>query len=461
MSTYTLGPEFQRALLRLCLDNEAFAILASKHLKTDFFETSALSWIFHVVQWYVTTYARPPTPFVVIDTCRRLDPALAAQYLPTVEAVCNARVVEERYIGDKLQEFIRRNLIVDGVEKLRALYNGGNIDATVEFFQRRADEIQQVNLNAVDRSFFFEDFAQRTARRALEAQSGHHYTFSTGVPDLDDVLNGGLSRGELGVWVAYPKVGKSHMLQWLAYYAVRALRIPVLYIVLEGGREQAEDRFEAAFTYSTALDLKHGNVDVGRMRAIRDEYHELKDLLVIRGFTKDQVAWNANITDVYAEITDLRQRRGFVPRMIVVDYGDLLKARDPQESETRNQASAFRDMKALCDRDHGYGIWTASQAQRPLKGAVDNPDHIVRASQIADAFEKVRCADFIGSLNRTREEAATEKMRIFAEMYRSAPAGRLIEVRTDYKHHRAITTVLRSTQLEEAHDEHRQLEVEW
>lgn len=456
--SYALGPEFQRALLRLCLDNEAFAVLASRHLKPTFFETPPLSWIFTTIQWYLTTYARPPTPFVVLDTCRRLDPNITAQYIPTVEAVCNAHVVEERYIGDKLQEFIRRNLIVDGVEKLRALYNGGDIEQTVEFFQRRAEEIQQINLNVVDRSFFFEEVDQRMARRALEAQQQHLHTFSTGVPDLDDVLNGGLSRGELGVWVAYPKVGKSHMLQWLAYYAVRALRIPVLYIVLEGGREQAEDRFEAAFTYATAMDLKRGSVDVNRMRAIRDEYRELKDLLVIRGYTKDTDAWNATISDVYAEVTDLRQRRGFRPRLIVIDYGDLLHPREKQESTTRDQAQAFRDMKALCDRDNGYGIWTASQAQRPLKGAVDNPDHIVRSSQIADCYEKVRCADFIGSLNRTSAEAATEKMRIFAELYRSAPAGRLIEVRTDYKHHRAVTNVLRSTQLEEIHE---QLEVGW
>jgi hypothetical protein len=205
------------------------------------------------------------------------------------------------------------------------------------------------------------------------------------------------------------------------------------------------------------LDLKNGNVDVNRMKAIRDEYRELKDLLVIRGYTKD-AAWNASVTDLYAEITDLRQRRGFRPRMIVVDYGDLLKPRESQESETRNQAAAFRDMKALCDRDNGYALWTASQAQRPLKGAADDADHIVRSAQIADCYEKVRCADFLGTLNRTADEARNEKMRIFAELYRSAPAGRLIEVRTDYAHHRAITTVLRSTQIEESHE---QQPIEW
>jgi replicative DNA helicase len=272
--SYQLGPEFQRALLRLCLDNEAFAVLAARHLKPSFFETAPLSWIFSSVQWYIQTYARPPTPFVIMDSCRRLDPMLSAQYLPTVEGVCSSAIVEEKYIGDKLTEFIKRNLVVDGVEKLRLLYNQGDVDATVRFFSERAEEIQQVNLGVVDRSFFFEEMEQRSMRRAAEAAQGNLYTFSTGVPDLDGVLNGGLSKGELGIWVAYPKVGKSHMLQWLAYYAVRALRIPVLYVVLEGGREQAEDRFEAAFTYSTAMDLKTGNVDANRMRAIRDEYRD-------------------------------------------------------------------------------------------------------------------------------------------------------------------------------------------
>lgn len=460
---FAFGPEFQRALLRYALDDDSFAALISKHLQPSYFESPALGWIFSTIQWYVGQYSRAPSPLVLLDACSRMHPSLIEQYRPTVTAVTTAPTVEAQYIGERLTEFIKRNLFVDGIEKLRHLYNGGSVEDAYRFWAERADQIHSVTTESPDRSFFFEDFDDRISRRRHEAAHEHLYTFPTGIPDLDDVLGGGLSKGELGIWVAYPKVGKSHMLQWLAYYAVRALRIPVHYTVLEGGREQVEDRFDAAFAYMTARELKTNDVDLQRMQALRDEYQELRQLLVIRGFTKSGDAWSATPDDIYRDLVDLRQRRGFRPRLLVTDYGDLLKPRPgvSHDNEMRAQASVFRDLKALCDRDDGYAHWTASQAQRPTKGATENEKHVVRSQQIADCYEKVRCADFIGSLNRTGTEMVEERMRIFAELYRSNPAGRLIEVKTDFAHHRAVTSTLRSTQLLEDHSAQQQIDIDF
>ena len=443
------GRGFQQALLRLAIEDEAVAALISKHLVPTFFETPGLSWIFTTIQTHLAKYTRPPSPVVLLEQCRSLDPTIVPQYLATVEQVVISPVIEAEYITQKIEEFIKRNLVVDGVDQIRALYNAGKVEEAYAFWTKRSDDLQSVNLNQLDRSFFFEELDQRSKRRAYESASSHLFTFSTGIPDVDGILNGGLSKGELGIWIGFPKAGKSICLTWLAYYAVRALRIPVLYIVLEGGREQAEDRFEAAFAYSTTMALKYGHVDENRMRVLRDEYREMRDLLVIRGFTKDAAAWNASVADVYAELTDLKQRRGFRPRMIVVDYGDLLKARQRYDSPTQEQAAAFRDLKALCDRDQGYAIWTASQAQRPSKGAMDNLKHVLTSGQIADCYEKVRCADFIGSINRTIEEGQQEKARLYAELYRSAPAGKIFDIRTDYAHGRFFTALLQSRTYDE------------
>lgn len=447
MSAWSFGQEFQRSLLRLMVDDEAFCALACKHLEPGYFENGALGWIFAVIQRYFDAYGRPPTQLVLYETARQLEAAQAMALVANIDAIVQARVVESEYIGERLVDFVKRNLFVEGIEHLRQLYNAGDVDKAYEFWARRSEEIHEVNLGIVDRSFFFDQLDDRAQRRAAEAAVAHHYTFSTGIPDLDGVLSGGLHKGELGIWVAYPKVGKSMMLTWLAYYAVRALRVPVLYIVLEGGREQAEDRFEAAFAYTSTQLLRRGELDHGRMRMLYDEYRELKDLLVIRGYTKNTDAWNASIDDLYAEIRELRQRHGFKPRMIDIDYGDLMRARREMNSEFEEQKAVFRDVKALCDRDDGYAIWTASQAQRPPKGAENNPNHVVKSSQIADCYEKVRAADFIGTLNRTKEEEAQERMRIYAELYRSAPAGRLITVNTDYAHSRAFTSVAATSRI--------------
>lgn len=461
-SGISFGGDFQRAMLRLCVDNEPFAFLITQHLKASFFETPALGWVFECIKSFTTAYGRPPTSLVLRDMVRQLDPSYHSSYAPTVEAVLGAPAVEEAYIATRVEEFVKRNLIVEGVEKVRSLYNDGQIDELQAFWTRRAEEVAGVSLGRVDRSFFFEEVTQRAHRRQKELEQAHLYTFATGIPDLDAVLSGGLSRGEVGLWSAVAKAGKSHLLQWFAYFAVRSLRIPVLYVVLEGAKEQTEDRFEVAFAYKTGRELKADPYAVIRDKALMDEYNELKRLLVVRGYTKGEEAWDTTVSNIYTEVKTLRQREGFIPRLIVIDYLDLLRDGEKRhENEMREQASVVRQIKKLAGRDDGYAIWTASQIQRQKGNKEQNPLWVPRSNDIADSIEKIRAVDFHGTFARTDEEKAKERGRLFAELYRSNPAGRLIEIKTDFAHHRAYTGVARSTQYDEVfHEaERQQLEI--
>ena len=56
----------------------------------------------------------------------------------------------------------------------------------------------------------------------------------------------------------------------------------------------------------------------------------------------------------------------------------------------------------------------------------------MQSRKIADAYAKVRVADFLGTLNQTREERQRHQMRLLAEMYRDNEAGRVILVKADF-----------------------------
>jgi hypothetical protein len=107
--------------------------------------------------------------------------------------------------------------------------------------------------------------------------------------------------------------------------------------------------------------------------------------------------------------------------MIIVDYGDLLEGRDGKYKSTyESQKSVFRDLKSLANRE--YAVWTASQAVRPNEKD-ENDMTPLKAREIADCYEKVRIADFVGSINQTPGERAEQKMRLWADIYRDAPIG--------------------------------------
>jgi replicative DNA helicase len=451
--------EFQRAMLRLMMDDEGFCDVCMKYLQGRYFENGALAWVFGLIAEYHKSYARPPSSFVIQEQIRRMSADQQSAVWPTVYAIISQPCADPEYVSSRVVEFVKRNLIVEGVQHLRTLYNGNKLDDCIAFFEERSTQIASISLSAPDRSFFFEELEQRQLRRKADAAQEHLNTFSTGIKDLDRVLDGGLHRGELGIWVGYPKTGKSMMLRWLAFFAVRALRIPVLYFVLEGGREQTEDSLETAFALERAQLIRRGQMDGAKEALLQAEYRELKHLLVLRGYTKDENTWNASVLDFTAELRELKQKHGFVPRLIIVDYGDLMGAREKGRdmSTTEIQKSAFRDLKSLCGRDKGYALWTASQAQRPGNGADTNEQHVLKAHKIADSYEKVRAADFIGSVNRTIGESEREAARIYAELYRSAPAGRLISIKTDYAHGKMFTSVQSSSPL--AVHEQQQLEI--
>lgn len=422
------GPDFQRVLVRSCVDDYGLRSIVARFIEARQlgFTDPASSWA-----WKVLASTDRPTILVLQTEARRLDPSDPAHL--GVQAILSATDIRQsEYVSTQIQEWAKRQLFAVAFEEARSAWNAGQFDRAMTAMMRRIEEIQNIALGEADRGWFFEDFDARQERRALVAEGLD--AFPTGVDPIDQRMRGGLSYGELGVAVAYSKIGKSFWLTQQAFICAR-MRHRCLQFVLEGGRAMAEDRIEARFMDTLYGDVRRGDFDPATLAAARREYAALKQNLVIRGFA-DRRAWHITPDDILAELATLREQYGWVPDMIVLDYGDLLQA--PGDSDRAIQKEAFRRLKALAERaefrgHRGYAVWTASQAQRPDKGA-DEREHVVKPRDIADCYEKVRVADAIISLNRTNAEKEAKQARVFLGAYRDAEDGLLVRVRTDYEH---------------------------
>ena len=253
-----------------------------------------------------------------------------------------------------------------------------------------------------------------------------------GIDKIDQAMGGGLQYGELEVVMAYSGIGKTFWCVQRGFVCAR-IRRKCLHIVLEGGRRKTEDRYEARFSETLYGKVKSGDIESSVIRLMMREYRMLQRNLVVRGFG-DLDSWAASYDDILGELSELRTANGFVPDLIIVDYGDLMAA--PGDSETQRQKIAFRQLKALSERQEfrghqGYAVTSPTQAQRPSKTA-DEVEHVLKPQQVADCYEKVRVADAITSINRTREEAENNIARVFLGKYRDSEDGQIVRVRTDY-----------------------------
>lgn len=442
---FHFGVPFQRSLLRLCMIDEGFNHRVMEYIDPSYFTTEPLGWIFKAMNEYYTTYSQRCTDLPLREMVKRAKPENAARYAEEVERVIQlSRVVEDGFIKSQLQDFIQRNMFAQMHKDAAQYYNEGKIIDAYDLTQRTMDQIRTVSFDQVDRSWFFEDFDKRQRERHLKTLDPTRDVITTGIAELDRTLEGGAHVGELYFMLAYPKVGKTTWLVDKGFVGIRAERAPVLHINLEGHRSQVENKYDARFSNELYSEVKKGEINPSAYRELIAEYQMLRGLLVIRSINE----WNTNILHIDAELKELKSH-GFVPRLIILDYVDLLRSRDRVSSEMEHQISAAKDTKQLANK--GYAVWSACQAQRPRKNA-DDKEHVIKGNDIADAYGKVRIADGWGSLNATNEEKKRDELRLYWEEWRDGPAGlylRLFNERNRMRLAKRVERIAHTTKKED------------
>lgn len=408
--------EFQKGLLRILMEDNGFAALVTPHLQPTFFMDQTLGWMYGFGVRYFEEYQAWPTATVYHNQIRQyLDPKLKPLYQAVVEQVAQMSLRDEQWMRDTTLDFVKRNIFVRTYQESRHLYNSGKVEEAYDLMMARMEQISRTTWDPVDESDLFSELAYRTNRR-MDYDLGKD-SVGTAIPMFDHILGGGLSKGELGIIIAYPKMGKS---TWLVHFGVAATRNnfkKTAHFVFEGTRQMVEDRYDAALMNELFNNVKRGDVELKKYNQAWDLYQTLKGFLKIRGYTE---RWDYTVLDIHEDLKRWKRESGWEPDLVVVDYGDLIGGRERNyPNEREKQKAAFRDLKSLANR--GYALWTASQAQRPKEGAEAKTD-ILRARQIADCYEKVRVADLLCSQNMTLDERKACLSRLYVELYRSNAA---------------------------------------
>jgi hypothetical protein len=298
-----------------------------------------------------------------------------------------------------------------------------------KFCRTTINEIETLSFREPDRSFFFEQFDAREFERQTRDRS--KTVIPTGFPTLDKILGGGLAIGRFGLWLAHTKGGKSTTLvQHGAAGCIAGAN--VLHMVYEGSRKESEARYDGRFAKFSYNAIDSGNTPRDVAARMREEYAKLQGRLVIRGFTTaEENSWACSAESIFQELHELKEVYDWDPQLIVVDYADLLTGRDKfYRTENDRQRAAYRDLKTLVNS--GYAMWTASQTQRPPEGYELKPE-IIRSRQSADNYDKIRVADFVGSINATDLEKEHKVARLYAELARGAAADHIWTVRADFE----------------------------
>lgn len=115
----------------------------------------------------------------------------------------------------------------------------------------------------------------------------------------------------------------------------------------------------------------------------------------------------ATIKTIRALLDKYKTVQNFVPDVLILDYGALLKPVQNYLDKRNAIESIFEDMRALAD-EYNMAIWSAAQGNR---GALSKK--IVSMSDLAECFAIGNIADVMVCLCQTLKEKVAGKLRMF------------------------------------------------
>tara|TARA_R100000322_G_scaffold165090_1_gene130071 strand:- start:6474 stop:7832 length:1359 start_codon:yes stop_codon:yes gene_type:complete len=390
------GYSFQIKILTCLFTDKAFLQQIIDILESKFFENDANRFIVDIVKEYFNEYKAPPTKEVLKVKVTEID-----------NDVLKKTVVEHlkdvyRYIGAEDLDFVKQ-------QTLDFCKNQNLKGAIIQSVELLKDGEYDAIKNLID-----------TAMKAgSERNIGHEYmdnideryeesvrnTITTGWEVIDELADGGLGKGELGVMVAPAGIGKSWALVNVAANAVKAGKT-VLHYTLELNEAYVGLRYDSVFTGIAAQNLKY-NID-----DVKEKLKTIKGNLVVKYYPTK----GASVNTISSHIEKCKMQ-GIKPDLVIVDYADLLRGTG-KTSELRIQlGNIYEDLRGLAGEQE-IPVWTASQANRSAL-----QEDVIQADKIAESYSKIMTADFVVSLSRKIEDKVDGTGRWHVIKNRFGPDG--------------------------------------
>jgi replicative DNA helicase len=218
---------------------------------------------------------------------------------------------------------------------------------------------------------------------------------------INELVQGGLGNGDLGLIFGNPGGGKSWTLVALGGFAIQ-MGYNVIHYTLELSESYTGRRYDAFFTGISVDQLDQHKDKVDAISA------ELPGELIIREYPMGKTTINT-IESHIQKVKDL----GIEPDLIIIDYIDLLSTRKRNVDRKGEIDDIYTSTKGLA-RELNIPIWSVSQVNRA--GAKDN---IIEGDKAAGSYDKMMITDLSISLSRKKEDKVngTGRLHIMKNRY--------------------------------------------
>jgi hypothetical protein len=393
LSEYGYG--FQVKVLAAMFTDRAFLQQIADIIQADYFESDANSWLLEIILTHFREYKTPPSKDVLKVKITEIDnDILKTAILEQLKEVFRYMESDDlSFVKDEILKFCKNQEIKRAIMDSVGLLKMGNYDEIKTKIDGAMKAGADTNIGL--------DYKANISARYAEAS---RHTITTGWDVVDDLMDGGLAPGELGVVMAPAGIGKSWMLINIGANAIKAGHT-VIHYTLELNENYVGQRYDSVLTGINAQTLKH------HQDTVQEKMDSLRGDLIVKYFPTKSVG----VLGLKAHF-EKTIMMGKTPKLVIVDYGDLLKINAKKDKHEALE-ELYEELRGMAG-EYDIPIWTASQAGR---SALE--EDVIEADKIASSYGKVMVADFLMSLSRKVEDKMSGTGRGHVIKNRFGPDG--------------------------------------
>lgn len=370
------GPDFQIKVISSLLTHKDFLRNIHDILNPLDFTIQAHQWIINNILKYYKEYNTTPSMEVLKVELKKIDnEVLQISIKEHLREAYAASETDLKYVKDEFSNFCRnqqvKKALLESVELLK--------DGEYSSIRRKLDNALKAGQ---DRNLGHEYKKEVTSRYV-----DNRTVLPTPWDDINDLLQGGLGNGDLGIIFGNPGGGKSWTLVDIGSYAIK-LGYNVLHFTLELGEIYVGRRYDARLSEIPVTQLSKNQEDIEEILL------HIPGQLIIREYAPRRATMHT-LEVHYQKCIDM----GIKPDLILIDYLDLLSSTNRSIKDRKDSIDdVYIEAKGMA-RELNIPIWSVSQVNRA--GAQDD---IIEGDKAAGSYDKIMIGDFVASLSRKRKD---------------------------------------------------------
>jgi|TARA_R110000796_G_scaffold24266_2_gene69264 replicative DNA helicase len=378
-----LGYNFQLKILNLIITDKLFAQSIIDSIQSKYFDNQYFKLIMQMMKEYYEKYQSIPS-FEGIEQLTQLEISseMAKKcVIDMLRDVKEASFEDHLFIKEKTIKFCKQQELKKAIRKVETILEKGDFESydLCEEYIREAISIGEGDEGTVEVFQNLEDVLKEDYRHPIP----------TGIDGIDNLLNGGLAKGELGVILAPTGVGKTTILTRFANTAFN-MGYNVLQIFFEDNPKIIQRKH---FTCWTGIEPQKLSDNKEIVLSKADEMKTNGGKLILKKLASDEFTI-AQIKNQIRKIT----AEGTTLDIVVLDYIDCVIPDRSYNDEWKGEGSVMRKFEGMCHELNLVG-WTAAQGNRSSISS-----EVVTTDQMGGSIKKAQVGHVIISVAKTLQQ---------------------------------------------------------